>query len=142
MIVQVRFLFTNCSLPPTKLWYYSLWRRKVKFRVFVSFVSGREIFKNCFRLWSYTSECSLRVQRIAFIRCDVKKLLFIVFLWLVVNLRFFSFVSGRKISRTIFVSCRTCKSSPYELLPAQRVLFLLALTSKSKVETFLFLCFS
>ena len=45
-----------------------------------------------------------------------------------------------KIERTIFVCVRTCKSSPYELLPVQRVLFLLAVTSKSKFEKFSLLC--
>ena len=37
------------------------------------------------------------------------------------------FLSGvlavAKIERTVFVCGRTCKSSPYELLPVQRVFF-------------------
>ena len=41
-----------------------------------------------------------------------------------------------KIRRTVFVCGHTCKTSPYELLPVQRVLFLLAVTSKSKFEKF------
>ena len=41
-----------------------------------------------------------------------------------------------KIERTVFVCGRTSKSSHYELLPVQRVLFLLAVTSKSKIEKF------
>ena len=39
-----------------------------------------------------------------------------------------------KIERTVFVCGRTSKSSHYELLPVQ--MFLLAVTSKSKIEKF------
>ena len=53
-----------------------------------------------------------------------------------------NFVSGRIISSTVFVAGLTCKSSPYELLPAHRVLFLLVVTSKSKIENFFFSCVS
>ena len=48
----------------------------------------------------------------------------------------FGVLAGAKIERTVFVCGRTYKSSPYELLPVQRVLFLVAVTSKSKIEKF------
>ena len=41
-----------------------------------------------------------------------------------------------KIERTVFVFGHTCKSSPYELLLVRRVLFLLAVTLKCKIEDF------
>ena len=41
-----------------------------------------------------------------------------------------------KIERTVFGFDHTCKSSPYELLLVRRVLFLLAVTLKSKIEDF------
>ena len=88
VVVQEIFTFTNCCLPPRELCFYSLWRRKVNLRNFVSFVSVREIFKNCSWVWSYTSKCSLRAQGFAFSRWHVEKSLFVVFLWLVVNLSF------------------------------------------------------
>ena len=49
---------------------------------------------------------------------------------------FLGVLAVEKIARTFFVCTRTYESFPYELLPVQRVMFLLAVTSKSKIEKF------
>ena len=60
-----------------------------KMRILVSFVIDQEILENCFKVWSYTYECSLREQRFVFTRCDADKVFFVVFLYVVVQSRIF-----------------------------------------------------
>ena len=82
-------------------------------------------------------EFSLRAQRFFLLGVTSKNRFLLSFCKLSYDLEILlGVLAVAKIERTVFVFGRTCKSSPYELLPVQRVLFLLAVTSKSKIEKF------
>ena len=104
---------SNCKsslyvlLPDYRGFFYSEWRRKlnfcdvflwvvVKLRNFVSCVSGREIFKHCFWVWSYTYG-ALHEDKGLFLVALVSKnsfsLYFCQFFAVFVKFSFFKFMS-------------------------------------------------